>query len=119
VSTLSIWTPRNLSYDALIRESFPPGLGDIFFEPEVITGGDLVAFSLLFLVGFVYMSAFLGKCADFLSPSMSKKKPIFELLVERFSATKPREYKDVVTIPVVEGAKHGPAKLRRVKSSTF
>jgi hypothetical protein len=40
------------------------GLGDIFLEPEVIQTRDLVTFPLLFLVGFVFLSSFLGKFAE-------------------------------------------------------
>jgi hypothetical protein len=37
------------------------GLGDIFLEPEVMEGKDLFIFPPLFLTGFVFFSAFLGR----------------------------------------------------------
>jgi hypothetical protein len=40
------------------------GLGDIYLEPEVIVGQDLIVFPLLFLTGFTLLSAFLGKFAE-------------------------------------------------------
>ena len=40
------------------------GLGDIFLEPEGITGKDLLVFPPLFLVGFTLLSAFLSKFTE-------------------------------------------------------
>lgn len=37
------------------------GLGDVFLEPEPILGQDLLFFSLMFLIGFVFLAIFLGK----------------------------------------------------------
>lgn len=43
------------------------GLGDIFLEPEVLIGQDLLIFSLIFLIGFVFLASFLGKLSAFFS----------------------------------------------------
>lgn len=43
------------------------GLGDIFLEPEVIVARDLLVFPFSFLVGFTFLSAFLGKLAEAMS----------------------------------------------------
>jgi hypothetical protein len=40
------------------------GLGDFFYQPEVIFLGDLFRFSFLFLTGFVFFATLLGELAD-------------------------------------------------------
>lgn len=42
------------------------GLGDVYLDPEVIVGQDLLGFSLLFLIGFVFLASFLGSLGGFL-----------------------------------------------------
>lgn len=42
------------------------GLGDIYLDPEVIVSQDLLVFSLLFLIGFVFLASFLGSLGSFL-----------------------------------------------------
>jgi hypothetical protein len=61
------------------------GLGDIFLEPEVIQARDLVTFPLLFLVGFVLLSSFLGKFSEqalHMYGSVGRKR-IIDVLLER------------------------------------
>lgn len=43
------------------------GLGDIFLEPEVLVGQDLLSFSFLFLFGFVFLAIFVGKLTSFIA----------------------------------------------------
>lgn len=43
------------------------GLGDIFLEPEVLVGQDLLSFSFLFLIGFVFLAIFVGKLTAFIA----------------------------------------------------
>jgi hypothetical protein len=61
------------------------GLGDIFLEPETIQSRDLVTFPLLFLVGFVYLSSFLGKFAELAlhMHEMVGRKRVIDVLLER------------------------------------
>jgi hypothetical protein len=40
------------------------GLGDFFYQPEVIFFGDLFSFTFLFLIGFVFFATLLGELAD-------------------------------------------------------
>lgn len=40
------------------------GFGDIYLEPEVLLAQDLLTFPILFLVSFVFISAFLGKFSE-------------------------------------------------------
>ena len=72
-------------------------MGDIYLEPEVIRGEDLMVFPLLMLVGFVYFAAFLGKFAEFISLVVSNsKKTLFESLMERL------EHSSLTDIPGLE-----------------
>ena len=64
------------------------GLGDIYLEPEVIVGLDLVVFPVLFLTGFTFLSCFLQKTALVLYKALSPKgSTMLELLVEKFKKT--------------------------------
>ena len=66
------------------------GLGDVFLEPEVIRGEDLVVFPLLFLVGFVYFAAFLAKFAELLLSGgygSSSRRKLFQSLMDKFATT--------------------------------
>lgn len=42
------------------------GLGDIYLEPEVLVTQDLLTFSLVFLIGFVFLASFLGSLGSFI-----------------------------------------------------
>jgi hypothetical protein len=42
------------------------GLGDIYLEPEVLVTQDLLIFSLVFLIGFVFLASFLGSLGSFI-----------------------------------------------------
>jgi hypothetical protein len=61
------------------------GLGDIFLEPEVIQARDLVTFPLLFLVGFVFLSSFLGKFSEQVLHTYGSggRKRVIDVLMER------------------------------------
>lgn len=50
------------------------GLGDIFLEPDVMLGIDLLYFPIIFLVGFNLLSAFLNKVTDFLVDYLRSEK---------------------------------------------
>jgi hypothetical protein len=77
------------------------GLGDIYLEPEVIQARDLVTFPLLFLVGFVFLSSFLGKFADMALHVYSSggRKRIIDVLLER------------IKVLDQEGGNVGPARV--------
>lgn len=71
-ATIQAWKIKYLRVDFSFAEGYwfafisttTVGFGDVYLEPEVIVGGDLLVFPLLLLFGFVYLSAFLGKLAD-------------------------------------------------------
>mmetsp|Transcript_21324 Transcript_21324/g.35261 ORF Transcript_21324/g.35261 Transcript_21324/m.35261 type:complete len:632 (+) Transcript_21324:75-1970(+) len=42
------------------------GLGDVYLDPEVVVSQDLLVFSLLFLIGFIFLASFLGTLGGFL-----------------------------------------------------
>jgi hypothetical protein len=77
------------------------GLGDIFLEPEVIQARDLVTFPLLFLVGFVFLSSFLGKFAEQALHMYSSggRKRVIDVLLER-----------IKVLDGQEGGNVGPAR---------
>jgi hypothetical protein len=66
------WWSRRADFDATLAESWwfarvstaTVGLGDFFLQPEVMFVDDLLTFTLTFLTGFVFLSAFLGKLMD-------------------------------------------------------
>ncbi|KAL7577683.1 hypothetical protein ACA910_015194 [Epithemia clementina (nom. ined.)] len=59
------------------------GLGDFYLEPEGIINVDLIIFPLLFLVGFMYLSAFLGKLAELILSFVQKhRKSFIETLLD-------------------------------------
>ena len=53
------------------------GLGDYYLEHGVIIGQDLLVWPLLFLFGFVLLSSFLTKIAEFLASFFPSDKPTF------------------------------------------
>ena len=53
------------------------GLGDYYLEHGVIVGQDLLVWPLLFLFGFVLLSSFLTKIAEFLASFFPSDKPTF------------------------------------------
>lgn len=53
------------------------GLGDYYLEHGVIIGYDLLVWPLLFLFGFVLLSSFLTKVAEFLASFFPSDKPSF------------------------------------------
>jgi hypothetical protein len=56
------------------------GLGDYYLDPEVLTSDDLIAWPLLFLVGFCFLSAFLGRLSELLSVPLKWHTRIMENL---------------------------------------
>ena len=50
------------------------GLGDYYFNPEVIFGGDALKFSFLFLIGFLFLSTFFQKIAEAVGALLPKKE---------------------------------------------
>jgi hypothetical protein len=62
------------------------GLGDIFLEPEVFVTEDLFYFPLSFLVGFTFLSAFLGNLAA-IFVSTQRRKGFYESMLDRFETT--------------------------------
>jgi hypothetical protein len=49
------------------------GLGDYYLQPEVIFASDALKYSLLFMVGFVFLSTFFGKIVEFLQCFLPSK----------------------------------------------
>jgi len=62
------------------------GLGDIHLEPEVFVRSDLIVFPLLFLLGFVYLSAFFGHFSKlyFRLVGRGENYSVVDALVARF-----------------------------------
>lgn len=58
------------------------GLGDIFLEPEVFLGSDMIVFPLMFLFSFVVVSAFLNKFGVMFATCLGKRSLLDELFVE-------------------------------------
>lgn len=58
------------------------GLGDIYLEPEGLLYRDLISFSLLLLVGFVLVSAFLGKL-DLMVRDVIGKRSLVEEMIDQ------------------------------------
>jgi hypothetical protein len=75
------------------------GLGDIFIEPETMQSRDLLIFPLLFLVGFVFLSSFLGKFADLAlhMHEMVGRKRVIDVLLARIKELDGREGENDVT----------------------
>jgi Ion channel len=63
------------------------GLGDVVLQPEVIVGRDLVVFPLIFLIGFVFLSAFIGKIMDAVNVVFGGKTTLLETLVAQMDST--------------------------------
>jgi putative Mn2+ efflux pump MntP len=61
------------------------GLGDFYLEHQVLLRRDLVAFSLLILMGFVFLANFLVKLTDLLTECFPRIKS--SNLDERLKAT--------------------------------
>jgi len=55
------------------------GFGDIYLEPEVLLAQDLLTFPVLFLVSFVFVSAFLGKFSECIGALCGKKTLVGDL----------------------------------------
>jgi Ion channel len=49
------------------------GLGDYYLQPEVIFASDTLKYSVLFMIGFVFLSTFFGKIVETLATVMPKK----------------------------------------------
>jgi hypothetical protein len=80
------------------------GLGDIFLEPETIQSRDLLIFPLLLLVGFLFLSSFLGKFAESLDMHEAVgRKRVIDVLLERIKALDGREGEHGVTPSAREG----------------
>uniref|UniRef100_A0A7S2YM95 Potassium channel domain-containing protein n=1 Tax=Entomoneis paludosa TaxID=265537 RepID=A0A7S2YM95_9STRA len=53
------------------------GLGDVYLEPHVIIGSDLLYFPIMMLTGFVFLAAFLGKFRDLVMYVLKSKRATF------------------------------------------
>ena len=70
----SYWKTRVPEYDYTVGDSywfsyisiFTVGLGDVFLQPQGMFISDVFRWTALFLNGFVFISAFLGKFGDLL-----------------------------------------------------
>uniref|UniRef100_A0A7S2VE22 Potassium channel domain-containing protein n=1 Tax=Entomoneis paludosa TaxID=265537 RepID=A0A7S2VE22_9STRA len=74
------------------------GLGDFFLEPEGVVGADLFFYPFLFLIGFIFLSAFLGKFSEFVVDKLSfGRKTFIQTLLDKnvkWSETFSRESRD-------------------------
>lgn len=61
------------------------GLGDYFLAPEVLGRVDLFIYPILFLLGFVYFSAFLGKFSSLFGKLLQKHTDRLAVRLERGS----------------------------------
>jgi hypothetical protein len=61
------------------------GLGDYYFQPEVIFMGDAFTFAFLFLAAFVYYAAFLTRLSDFILGEFPDAGEIFRIRLEETS----------------------------------
>lgn len=70
------------------------GLGDYYLQPEVIFASDTLKYSVLFMIGFVFLSTFFGKIAECLALLLPKKHNSLEarLAATRVLACWPRGY---------------------------
>ena len=58
--------------------------GDLFLEAEGLIGADTLSFPLLFLVGFLVLSAFLGKFAELVLTTLKHGRRSFvDTLLEK------------------------------------
>jgi hypothetical protein len=81
--------PFNEGYWFAFISTTTVGLGDVFLEPEVIRGDDLIVFPPLFLIGFVFFAAFLRKFAEMVLFALAKenKKTLIQSLLSRLEST--------------------------------
>jgi len=67
-----------------VRDTFPsrnkPGFGDIRLQPGVFLIADLIIFSLLFLVAFVFVAAFLQKLTEACTSILGRRSLIEDLI---------------------------------------
>jgi hypothetical protein len=76
------WEARLPGFEVSQQDSFwfayisttTVGLGDFFLQPEVLFVADVLNFSLLFLVGFVFASSFLGKLGGVIYSVLPQQK---------------------------------------------
>ncbi len=77
------------------------GLGDYYLQPEVIFASDTLKYSVLFMIGFVFLSTFFGKIAECLALLLPKKHNSLEarLAATRVLACWPRGFMPWEKIP--------------------
>jgi hypothetical protein len=81
------WQMQRLQQEVSLKESYwfayisttTVGFGDFYLDPEVLIVGDLFRWPLLFLIGFSFLSSFLGKLLKALEPLLAKRRPLAEV----------------------------------------
>mmetsp|Transcript_18142 Transcript_18142/g.49512 ORF Transcript_18142/g.49512 Transcript_18142/m.49512 type:complete len:569 (+) Transcript_18142:97-1803(+) len=79
------WKEARLDESFSIRDSYwfsyisttTVGLGDYYLDPEGVIGADLFIFPFLFLIGFMFLSAFLGKFSELILNTLSRGRKTF------------------------------------------
>ena len=97
------------AYDALwfaFISTSAIGLGDYYLQPELIFASDTLKYSVLFLIGFVFLSTFFGKIAELLNLLLPKKHNSLpaRLAATRVLACWPRGFMPWETPPENAGA---------------
>ncbi|KAL3907376.1 MAG: hypothetical protein SGARI_003567 [Bacillariaceae sp.] len=59
------------------------GLGDYYLQPEIVFASDTLKYSVLFLIGFVFLSSFFGKIAATLAFIMPQQHNSLEYRLEK------------------------------------
>jgi hypothetical protein len=94
------------------------GLGDFYLQPEVTFASDVLQFSLMFLVGFVFLASFLGKISEgiaSLAPNLGGRLPA-RLAATNFCVCKPSDFGVHATKHEKEEKEKAEAGEKRIKT---
>jgi hypothetical protein len=94
------------------------GLGDFYLQPEVTFASDVLQFSLMFLVGFVFLASFLNKISEgiaSLAPNLGGRLPA-RLAATNFCICKPSDFGVHATKHEEDEKEKAQAGERRIKT---